>query len=40
MTQIETRNKDEPRVDLYRDFAISEVYRLEEKLIKLNGEII
>jgi len=39
MTPIETRNKDEPRVDLIRDFA-TEIYKLEEKLNKLNGERI
>lgn len=37
--EVETRNKDEPHENLYRDFA-TEVYRLEEKLNKLNGERI
>lgn len=39
MIQIEIRNKDEPRVDSFRDFA-TEVYKLKEKLNKLNGERI
>lgn len=37
--EVETRNKDEPYENLYRDFA-TEVYRLEEKLNELNGERI
>ncbi len=37
--EVETRNKDEPLENLYRDFA-TEVYKLEEKLNKLNGEKI
>lgn len=32
-------NKDESRVDSFRDFA-TEVYKLKEKLNKLNGEKI
>lgn len=37
--EVETRNKDEPKDDLYREFA-TEVYKLEEKLNRLNGERI
>ncbi len=37
--EVETRNKDEPYGNVYRDFA-TEVYRLEEKLNELNGERI
>lgn len=37
--EVETRNKDEPYENLYRDFA-TEVYSLEEKLNELNGERI
>jgi hypothetical protein len=37
--KIEIRNKDEPYENVYRDFA-TEVYKLEEKLNKLNGERI
>ena len=37
--EVEIRNKDEPYDGLYREFA-TEVYRLEEKLNKLNGERI
>jgi hypothetical protein len=37
--KIEIRSKDKPNENLYRDFA-SEVYKLEEKLNKLNGERI
>jgi len=37
--EVEIRNKDEPKDDLYREFA-TEVYKLEERLNKLNGEKI
>ena len=37
--EVKTRIKDEPNENIYREFA-TEVYKLEEKLNKLNGERI